>query len=188
MRGEYFSVSDVARPALGSPPLARGIRGTIFCPAASARITPACAGNTMGCTRSYLTRWDHPRLRGEYKAVHFFLDDYQGSPPLAQGIRSTKSSGISCIRITPACAGNTPNLSSSPKMYRDHPRLRGEYLRSTRACMSGLGSPPLARGIQKSERRKQSGRGITPACAGNTEQPAHNRSVRRDHPRLRGEY
>ena len=31
------------------------------------------------------------------------------------------------IRITPACAGSTLTTTISRHIFRDHPRLRGEY-------------------------------------------------------------
>ena len=53
----------------------------------SSRITPACAGNTLGEILSEMGGEDHPRLRGEYEQLHSILTYIE--------------------RITPACAGNT---------------------------------------------------------------------------------
>ena len=51
-----------------------------------------------------------------------------------------------------------------------------------------IGSPPLARGILFNRDAKIHGRGITPACAGNTKHGSAAESLPWDHPRLRGEY
>ena len=51
-----------------------------------------------------------------------------------------------------------------------------------------MGSPPLARGIPDGWNVIPYRFGITPACAGNTEQMKVNAGPRWDHPRLRGEY
>ena len=50
------------------------------------------------------------------------------------------------------------------------------------------GSPPLARGIQQQAHMGTQYHGITPACAGNTDQSGAVLLPFRDHPRLRGEY
>ena len=90
--------------------------------------------------------------------------------------------------ITPACAGNTRKSPVKLLTARDHPRLRGEYNRTTCNRKYHIGSPPLARGILNRERIGQRRGGITPACAGNT-CAHHSRSdCTWDHPRLRGEY
>ena len=48
---------------------------------------------------------------------------------------------------TPAYAGNTSDPSSTIPVFRDHPRLRGEYGRLPVPLIVPVGSPPLARGI-----------------------------------------
>ena len=50
--------------------------------------------------------------------------------------------------ITPACAGNTFEFIYKIMAIEDHPRLRGEYAYTEAKGVCGLGSPPLARGIQ----------------------------------------
>ena len=89
---------------------------------------------------------------------------------------------------TPAYAGNTSDPSSTIPVFRDHPRLRGEYLLLFRIYNAILGSPPLARGIPLKASVKMLVLGITPACAGNTYSVMVYIRSNRDHPRLRGEY
>ena len=92
------------------------------------------------------------------------------------------------MRFIPACAGNTVSnfIKLSPR--RDHPRLRGEYVRFSRCRVRQLGSPPLARGILFVYIFVSTDWRITPACAGNTLALERWRTYDWDHPRLRGEY
>ena len=107
MRGEYcYPISNSAE-LLGSPPLARGIRGYYVILFSDERITPACAGNTLKSDDFGALLKDHPRLRGEYKAKIPGVGPKKGSPPLARGILTTAISSILLFGITPACAGNT---------------------------------------------------------------------------------
>ncbi len=92
------------------------------------------------------------------------------------------------IQNSPAHAGNTLDKNATVTIAQDHPRLRGEYTVGALLIPSSLGSPPLARGILKFIESEMNVRRITPACAGNTYQRSPERSVLRDHPRLRGEY
>ena len=107
LRGEYLHESGFKSVAEGSPPLARGILLSLVCKGLMHRITPACAGSTISERSFESRRWDHPRLRGEYKRRKKQVIKATGSPPLARG----------STREMHHCVGG-------PK---DHPRLRGEY-------------------------------------------------------------
>ena len=52
------------------------------------------------------------------------------------------------IRSTPARAGNTCRVPSTPPIPKDHPRSRGEYGFRGYGVEGCVGSPPLARGIR----------------------------------------
>ena len=132
----------------GSPPLARGIL-----PIASVNIP---------------VTEDHPRLRGEYTLRNKSSFRCMGSPPLARGIRKYCREMGYTHGITPACAGNTQNLTLGEAIDRDHPRLRGEYFYCESLRMEVVGSPPLARGIHSKFTTNSTTSRITPACAGNT--------------------
>ena len=149
MRGEYqvYKRKRVARK--GSPPLARGILRPNSINIGFARITPACAGNTDLRERISTVYKDHPRLRGEYVSTRPCQTVDRGSPPLARGIRPELRAGSHQSGITPACAGNTPLMSSVRTAPRDHPRLRGEYFCRLPHFTIIIGSPPLARGIRR---------------------------------------
>ena len=147
LRGEYISSVAVLSLTKGSPPLARGILRTGNRTVKTHGITPACAGNTQ---RKQVPPWqprDHPRLRGEYFVTPMFQPPHTGSPPLARGIRQSGVGDTCRERITPACAGNTPQSEAETRHIRDHSRLRGEYNSSEMKLSCTPGSPPLARGI-----------------------------------------
>ena len=127
-------------------------------------------------------------MRGEYSAFFTWLRKEKGSPPHARGIPHRPRQNHCEIRITPACAGNTLCRSSPIVAFRDHPRMRGEYLTATRWPDSSRGSPPHARGIQPRLTLPLVLIGITPACAGNTRSRRQPGEIPRDHPRMRGEY
>ena len=69
----------------------------------------------------------------------------------------------------------------------DHPRMRGEDFLRNDPCQSPRGSPPHARGRRMRHPSSDSGRRITPACAGKTEPVCLGLPRVRDHPRMRGE-
>ena len=167
LRGEYGRLPVPLIVPVGSPPLARGIRiqedamvkATRITPACAGntgrtdslaqglRITPACAGNTPAPSLLPLPPEDHPRLRGEYQPVSNQHPPRPGSPPLARGIHALRIITRDDVRITPACAGNTPTRSNCSGYLEDHPRLRGEYKPLNQDRLKIRGSPPLARGI-----------------------------------------
>ena len=148
MRGEYVFRHTRRVPAIGSPPLARGIHPFAAAPVCCAGITPACAGNTFVQNTPDGTTEDHPRLRGEYCIFNWIGSTSRG--------------------ITPACAGNTVYIGERLCNRWDHPRLRGEYSANRSATSAFTGSPPLARGILNNTVDFSGCSGITPACAGNT--------------------
>ena len=188
MRGEYFFQLRKPRHIPGSPPLARGIPGVQKEKGGAERITPACAGNTKTELHKHWVRQDHPRLRGEYSLLSAACSFVWGSPPLARGIPRHDFIINALVGITPACAGNTDLRERISTVYKDHPRLRGEYV-STRPCQTvDRGSPPLARGILLSTAAFYDYYRITPACAGNTYLFNYSAIIPEDHPRLRGEY
>ena len=73
-------------------------------------------------------------------------------------------------RITPACAGKTVSAQFWIMVLADHPRMRGEDRRIARGTTPTQGSPPHARGRRRRPLRGRHAGGITPACAGKTEE------------------
>ena len=107
-------------------------------------------------------------MRGEYGKPFILQPFHKGSPPHARGIRPSSSRGW--------------------LMVRDHPRMRGEYFAKKSFLCCGSGSPPHARGILEKYIKLCRLDGITPACAGNTCFNQRFYPLKRDHPRMRGEY
>ena len=90
--------------------------------------------------------------------------------------------------ITPACAGITIALIRQPFIYRDHPRVCGNYCTEIKAKNEILGSPPRVRELLYYITSEMVGIRITPACAGITILNLNRKSSWRDHPRVCGNY
>ena len=167
-RGEYSRIRAVYFRWMGSSPLSRGIpRGPLPAPP-TRRIIPALAGNTPGVWWRCHQSVDHPRSRGEYRAIT--------APQLGRHW------------IIPALAGNTYRHPSSPTTWSDHPRSRGEYYVDKANHIAHHGSSPLSRGIHRNQDKTRVLFRIIPALAGNTHIVAFHNFHIRDHPRSRGEY
>ena len=92
--------------------------------------------------------------------------EVQGSPPRARGEAMNRLRCWTTIRITPACAGRSPEPMQPAKSQGDHPRVRGEKRDMLRALGSDDGSPPRARGEGPDAPANSASGWITPACAG----------------------
>ena len=168
MRGEQNYYSSDINWKQGSPPLARGTEFARQEVTNQARITPACAGNSVWTILGLKPRRDHPRLRGEQVALVLQVAPQQGSPPLARGTVILQNSHAVARGITPACAGNRTARHKHTGGAWDHPRLRGEQRTALYKHIFPAGSPPLARGTVGGCAHGAVCFGITPACAGNS--------------------
>ena len=130
----------------GSPPRARGKVVPYVAVDLLKRITPACAGKSVGIRLYIANRQDHPRVRGEKRGTERRYCRSAGSPPRARGKESLKRVILVDHRITPACAGKSRTCGSSQGPRRDHPRVRGEKREGRQAIPLAAGSPPRARG------------------------------------------
>ena len=151
----------------GPPPRARGELRVAVPAGRHHGTTPACAGRT--CPRRCRGPWprDHPRVRGENGPKVAIEMVVAGPPPRARG--ELGSPRRVCVRIgtTPACAGRTSSCSSSTRVRRDHPRVRGENNAASTTVTYPTGPPPRARGEHRFELVEQ--------------------QIPVDHPRVRGE-
>ena len=151
-------------------------------------IIPALAGNTT-LGRCYVERGqDHPRSRGEYPTTRTSAPARVGSSPLSRGIRGARRHHRRRHGIIPALAGNTRPYCRQWRRSPDHPRSRGEYIRSTNSPVRMGGSSPLSRGIPCLPPLPVMTPGIIPALAGNTGNGCPLAGRGSDHPRSRGEY
>ena len=73
-------------------------------------------------------------------------------------------------------------------IFRDHPRVCGEHIPQIPCVTHGAGSSPRMRGTHRISTLSVGRRGIIPAYAGNTMDPACIPGVLRDHPRVCGEH
>ena len=154
-------------PVAGSPPRVRGkvARHTVC--VSGRRITPACAGKRFAVTGEFLFCQDHPRVCGE--KAHSSL------PPRFS------------TRITPACAGKSVRLPLRGCPHQDHPRVCGEKVSKHGYPLNQLGSPPRVRGKDSAFLVVSSNWGITPACAGKSQNGTVHGYYSWDHPRVCGE-
>ena len=91
---------------LGSPPRVRGTVIGVSAAVVTARITPACAGNSSSKRLGVDTGKDHPRVCGEQFMLLSLQKAVVGSPPRVRGTGPAGGGGKGGRRITPACAGN----------------------------------------------------------------------------------
>ena len=187
-RGVYYSKIDAAWGAMGSSPLARGLRTENPLPCWPPRIIPARAGFTRAGGRPVRPWPDHPRSRGVYSDRHPRLRGVKGSSPLARGLPSSPSNRPRPAGIIPARAGFTRRAWPAGSAGPDHPRSRGVYAASLARWERRAGSSPLARGLPSTARGSCPCSGIIPARAGFTRSYRGSPPMLKDHPRSRGVY
>ena len=171
----------------GSPPRVRGKGPSISRPAPASGITPACAGKSIRSSEHCASPWDHPRVCGEKNSIFCPVFSVTGSPPRVRGKAPRPSPSRPSRRITPACAGKSRLQGSNLQLPGDHPRVCGEKHLRLLPTFQRTGSPPRVRGKETVRRRKTTGTGITPACAGKRTRALLTSSRHRDHPRVCGE-
>ena len=167
-RGVYAAVLRALSWAVGSSPLARGLRGGRQLLRPPRRIIPARAGFTPDGRTSTARR--------------------DGSSPLARGLPRGDPRGPGEHRIIPARAGFTAAGPPSGRRSRDHPRSRGVYAWNVIVAGAQIGSSPLARGLPLPLFVTPPLERIIPARAGFTTAGTVIARGFEDHPRSRGVY
>ena len=94
---------------------------------------------------------------------------------------------VIAIGITPAYAGKSGFMHSSPAGPWDHPRVCGEKSTTLVDGEGNVGSPPRMRGKVFAAGVCRIIAGITPAYAGKSEHWKRHRPFGKDHPRVCGE-
>ena len=84
----------------------RGTACNLFIFPSSARITPACAGNSIRPQGKLPAYEDHPRVCGEQDMIGALDSQLEGSPPRVRGTAQDVGNATHVAGITPACAGN----------------------------------------------------------------------------------
>ena len=110
-----------------------------------------------------------------------------GSPPRARGRLTHCVGGAAGRGLTPACAGTTPGGTIPLEDHEAHPRVRGDDAVAVAVPIIQQGSPPRARGRRAGGEVNPVNPGLTPACAGTTDQDRGARGPGRAHPRVRGD-
>ena len=124
---------------------------------------------------------------GENFFIAFVHTVIPGSPPHVRGKQIERTNVDAAMGITPACAGKTPWVFGSTWLVKDHPRMCGENRLVLELRRLALGSPPHVRGKLDKIGAINFNSGITPACAGKTEQHQPKSVSAWDHPRMCGE-
>ena len=130
-------------------------------------LIPAHAGKTSSMASKRPSTWDHTRSRGENVRDRPGFRRLAGSSPLTRGKPSLVEVPENSDGIIPAHAGKT----DATQKFAD--TLKG--------------SSPLTRGKHAYTKSAAAALGIIPAHAGKTIEQANVLTVRRDHPRSRGE-
>ncbi len=105
---------------------------------------------------------------GEHMADRIAANPEQGSSPRVRGTHRGDDDDDGVRGIIPACAGNTIRRHAVARRRRDHPRVCGEHVIGGQYRSAGEGSSPRVRGTRLVSGVGRGGRGIIPACAGNT--------------------
>ena len=85
MCGEKQAVDEKHKIQLGSPPHVRGKERMYLWGCEYDRITPACAGKSIGQNIKIRAARDHPRMCGEKTIAIFIIETPLGSPPHVRG-------------------------------------------------------------------------------------------------------
>ena len=107
MCGKNRNVISQSRLQVGTPPRVREKLGYVDGEDFNSRITPACAGKTLGPLGRENNVRDHPRVCGK-NHTKIQLGSYgSGSPPRVREKLVNKRYSMYEPGITPACAGKT---------------------------------------------------------------------------------
>ena len=124
---------------------------------------------------------------GEKVMLELFIRHEVGSPPRMRGKAIAAPPLSAARRITPAYAGKRNLARFFAMISLDHPRMCGEKLSFAQTYCLRWGSPPHVRGKAGKRYVGTRGKGITPACAGKSDEFSFKIVAFRDHPRMCGE-
>ena len=186
-RGENLSPMVGVKDGPGSSPLTRGKRLDARPHGLNTGLIPAHAGKTDRARRWVAAHRAHPRSRGENAVPEPVLKPGRGSSPLTRGKQLFGAGDAGALGLIPAHAGKTSPDGSKRRVYRAHPRSRGENVDKTRVLLDPEGSSPLTRGKPRSLALASDPRRLIPAHAGKTCPCGECHVPTWAHPRSRGE-
>ena len=185
--GEKPLQSSVNCTMEGLPPRMRGkAQGQVMAGFAFG-ITPAHAGKRRSIGRLSQPTRDHPRVCGEKCSSVRSASHRRGSPPRMRGKDLPFTCDCESTGITPACAGKRRVEPDCSAVHWDHPRVCGEKGEKNLSQPTATGSPPRVRGKAPRRGHRPPACGITPACAGKSQNCLLLVVVKWDHPRVCGE-
>ena len=171
----------------GSSPLTRGKRDELLQRLRVRRLIPAHAGKTCFGTLMITILRAHPRSRGENVNAIAGGTKETGSSPLTRGKQLDAASVPNKVGLIPAHAGKTRRTVRRGASAWAHPRSRGENQPVVQPGRLSRGSSPLTRGKPAGRAAGQAVAGLIPAHAGKTSSQRRSPTMRRAHPRSRGE-
>ena len=145
-RGENAREMTGLTQVQGSSPLTRGKLGEGRGGPGCQRLIPAHAGKTRAWSWCRWSPAAHPRSRGENLGDDDARQGEAGSSPLTRGKLQGRTCVRRSVRLIPAHAGKTKDVSVIAPTTRAHPRSRGENLATFALGLGVGGSSPLTRG------------------------------------------
>ena len=186
-RGENAREMTGLTQVQGSSPLTRGKLGEGRGGPGCQRLIPAHAGKTRAWSWCRWSPAAHPRSRGENLGDDDARQGEAGSSPLTRGKLQGRTCVRRSVRLIPAHAGKTKDVSVIAPTTRAHPRSRGENLATFALGLGVGGSSPLTRGKPVWASSRLWAPGLIPAHAGKTSTASARPPRTGAHPRSRGE-
>ena len=147
MRGKQAS-GNASRGAERNIPAYAGKHRSFHRPGIRNRNIPAYAGKTSDLGAPTRCGSEHPRVCGENLRDDEDAFAVLGTSPRMRGKRIFRSAVIPLPGNIPACAGKTAMAMLKIVQHTEHPRVRGENVRSSLANGLAAGTSPRARGKQ----------------------------------------
>ena len=186
MCGADFLRLVVAEVFEGSPPRVRSRRNSISVAQQHLGITSACAEQTYRARWSLSISVDHLRVCGADYTYDSMDATSMGSPPRVRSRPHPPRRRSELDGITSACAEQTGLAGWLGCRSGDHLRVCGADGLSLGALRAVPGSPPRVRSRQGRQAGELDGRGITSACAEQTDTRWCWWKAQRDHLRVCG--
>ena len=186
MCGADSGLSDRSSRGMGSPPRVRSRQSARPFHPARQGITSACAEQTDTTRPERRRPRDHLRVCGADVGPNVSVPGHWGSPPRVRSRLFHRGRCRSTRRITSACAEQTISWRRPTRRTRDHLRVCGaDTGEALEAAVAG-GSPPRVRSRLGLPSPRRFTRGITSACAEQTDNPSPRIARSRDHLRVCG--
>ena len=186
-RGENKRTVICLRCRNGTSPRTRGKPGANRFHPVRTRNIPAHAGKTAHLLLRRKSWQEHPRARGENVMPIPQGAGVIGTSPRTRGKLPLLGGKVQRLRNIPAHAGKTDSTSEASILLTEHPRARGENVRSIPNRVYSCGTSPRTRGKRIGGTDSVPNRRNIPAHAGKTRLKENTMTTFAEHPRARGE-